>query len=490
MRSISWTHTKSNNLIMNRFFTTSACLLLSGMLVISSCDDGEEAKSKVKLTNHSSTPTFLKKLSGFERIQAFSLMGSADQFAESPSFVFGGSADGAAVIKNSDGSFTMLVNHEDNFAVSRIALDNTFKPVKGEYLLNSTGGKWRLCSATLATQDEHGFGPLYLTCGESGAESRTHAINPMDDPSGAANSRELEGLGRWSAENAVPLPKTAYSGKTLIVIGDDDSGTDGGQLAMYVSNTVGDLNNGSLYVLRTVSKDPIEKNITLNAPVNVEFAQINNHKALTGAQINAESTVLKSIQFGRVEDIDYRKDGVGREVYFNVTGQDGNANRTKYGRVYKLVLDANDPLKGQLTLVLDGDDRTGKAGAFQDPDNILVTENYAYIQEDPNGYAGIDHDAYLYQYNLATGELKTVFELDHFRGNSAMEAIYGASTFGSWEYGAMLDVSDIVGIPNTFTLCIQPHTWKKAEFKGVDGGSVRPNEDQGSQIVVIKGLPR
>jgi hypothetical protein len=39
-------------------------------------------------------------------------------------------------------------------------------------------------------------------------------------------------------------------------------------------------------------------------------------------------------------------------------------------------------------------------------------------------------------------------------------------------------------------LSIQPHSWKTAAFKGVDGGSVRPNENQGSQIVVIKGLAR
>jgi hypothetical protein len=147
-------------------------------------------------------------------------------------------------------------------------------------------------------------------------------------------------------------------------------------------------------------------------------------------------------------------------------------------------------LKGKLTLVLDGDDRTGKAGTFQNPDNIVVTKNFAYIQEDPNGYPGIDHDAYIYQYNLHSGTLKKVFELDHFRGDAAAEAIYGVSNYGGWEYGSMVDVSETLGIPNTFTLCIQPHTWRKPEFKGVDGGIVRPNEDQGSQIVVLSGLPR
>jgi len=66
-------------------------------------------------------------------------------------------------MKLPNGNYALLVNHEDNFAVSRLTLDETFKPISGEYVLNSTGGIWRLCSATLATPQEHGFGPLFLS---------------------------------------------------------------------------------------------------------------------------------------------------------------------------------------------------------------------------------------------------------------------------------------------------------------------------------------
>jgi len=142
-------------------------------------------------------------------------------------------------------------------------------------------------------------------------------------------------------------------------------------------------------------------------------------------------------------------------------------------------------------LILDGDNREGKASMFQNPDNICVTENYIYVQEDPNGYGDETHDAYLYQYDIATGELKVAFELDHDR-NGTGEDVYGGrdSRFGAWEYGALLDISETVGMEDVFMLCVQPHTWKKDEFKGVDGGSVRPNEKQGSQVVVLQGLPR
>jgi hypothetical protein len=450
----------------------------------------------VVLANHSSTPALVTKLPGFESLEVYSLISSADNFASPSPFKFGGSADGAGLVKVSSTRYSLLVNHEDNFAVSRITLDGSFKPIAGEYVLNSNGGTWRLCSATLATPEEHGFGPFYLTCGESGPESRTHAVNPFTAVSGASISKEVANFGRWSAENAVPLPKTAYANKTVIIIGDDDSGTDGAQVAMYIPNAVGDIfnttNRGKVYVLRTVSQDPIEKNIVVGAAVNVEFVEVANAANLTGAQINTESTALKSIAFGRVEDIDYRKDGIGREVYFCVTGQNGNANRTKYGRVYKLVMDATDPLKGTLEVVLDGDNDAGPASEFQNPDNIMVTQNFAYIQEDPNSYGDETHDSYIYQYDLATKGLKKVFELNHFRTDATLSAQFlsAASTKGSWEYGALIDVSSTLGIANTFLLSIQPHTWRSDAFKGVDGGSLRPDENQGSQMVLIKGLAK
>jgi hypothetical protein len=470
-----------------------------------SCDNNDKsdnntaAKTDVVLSNQSVTPVLLKKQTGFENLELFSLLTSDDVLPESPGYVFGGSADGSGLLKNSDGTFTFLVNNEDNFAVSRITLDKTFKPVKGEYLLNSNGGTWRLCGATMATPLEHGFGPLYLTCGESGEESRTHGVNPYANVGGASVTKELSGLGRLSAENALPLPKSAYSGKTVIVIGDDDSGTYGGQVFMYVSNTVGDLENGSLYMMKRNDDNQKEKDMVTGQTYPVSFVKIDNHTTMTGAQINASVNTLKAIKFGRVEDLDYRKGGndADREIYFNVTGQavsgtNADASRTKYGRVYRLNLDKSNPLAGKLEVVLDGDDRTGIAGKFQDPDNICVTKNYVYVEEDANGYGDETHDAYIYQYDIAKKQLKVVVELDHRRTatDAAKYNVGGTSAFGSWEYGALIDVSEQLGIEDTFLLSVQPHTWTGDKYKGVDGGTLRTSEKQASQIVVIKGLAR
>jgi len=475
-------------------------LALAGTLTACKKNSDTNASGDVVLTNHSTTPSLVKKLTGFENLEVFSLIGSDDVLSGSPNFVFGGSADGAGLLKNTDGTYSFLVNHEDNFAVSRITLDKTFKPTKGEYILNSTGGVWRLCSATMATQAEHGFGPLFLTSGESGEESRTHGINPLETNFNAATSKELPGLGRTSAENAVPLNKNAYPGKTVIIIGDDDSGPEGGQVLLYVSNTVGDLANGKLYTLRRKDLNIKEKDMLEGTGYDVEFVEIPNAATLTGRQLQLAAVGLNSVRFGRVEDLDYGKGSAvaNRDIYFNVTGQattgaNADFSRTKYGRVYKLALDASNPLVGRIECILDGDNRTtGKAKEFQNPDNILVTQNYVYIQEDANSYGDETHDAYIYQYNIASKELKKVMELDHRRTatDAAKYNVGGNSTFGSWEYGAMIDVSETIGINNTFMLCIQPHTWRGDKYKGVDGGSLRPNENQASQIVVIKGLPK
>lgn len=476
--------------------------LLSAAVISSviACNSDEgsttnEPTSPIQLKNHSITPVLLNPKSDFSSVQLFSLFSSEDDFTETPDYVFGGSADGSGLFKNSDGTFTFLVNNEDNYSVSKIKFDQTFKPVAGEYVLNSSGSGNRLCSATLATPEIQGFGPIFLTAGESDSESQVHGITPYDTKANNTTPRPILGFGRWSTENAVPLAKQAYSGQTVVLLGDDDSGTYGGQLVMYKSTT-GDLNNGKVYVIKRTDNVTNERTMTENATYSVEFVEIANAKTNTGLQNNQAAQALNAITFGRVEDIDYRKEsGKEREIYFNVTGQNNTGvnadnSRSKYGRVYKLELNASNPLQGQLTLVLDGDNRTGKAKTFQNVDNICVTKNFVYIQEDANGYGDETHDAYIYQYNIATKELKVVFELDQKRTDASNKFLSAGSTLGSWEYGALIDVSETIGIPDTFMLSIQPHTWKTDAFKGVDGGTVRPNENQGSQVILIKGLPR
>lgn len=457
----------------------------------------------VVLKNHSVNPSLIKSLAGFENLEITTLISSDDKLEQSPEFVFGGQPDGAGIIKNPTGEgFIMLNNHEFNRSVSRVYLDKTFKPVKGEYIVDYDGGTWRLCSATLATPEEHGFGPVFLTAGESGAESMVHAISVTGTADKKNKDRVLPALGKASMENAVPLPKTAYSGKTVIIIGEDDGA---GQLLAYVANTVGDLQNGKLYFLRRTDQNAVETDMKRGTSYDVEFVEVDDAKTQTGAQIAAQSVTKKAIQFTRVEDIDYGKGSAaaGREIYFTATGQANNRKdpipgKTMWGRVYQLSLDASNPLKGKLQLIVDGDETPSLS--IVNPDNICVTQNFVYIQEDGDSfYLDTKHDGRIWQYNIATKVLKPMLEMNHRRTEATFNDKYNtvkSDLLSSWEYGAMYDVSDLTGIPNTFAINIHPHTWRDVKYAGVDGSTATKTTDltssftEGGQVVIVRGIQK
>jgi hypothetical protein len=473
-------------------------LLLGIITLATSCDnsDGNASNSDIVLKQQSITPPFLNKLAGFENLDISTLLSSEDVLSGSPAYVFGGTADGQGLLKSQDGNgYTFIVNNEDNWSISRITLDKTFKPTKGEYILNSDGGLARLCSGTMVTPEEHGFGPLFLSAGESNIEAMSHAIDPYATPT-PSTPKHVAAFGKWSAENEVPLPKTAYPNKTVIIIGEDATDISGGQIAMYMSNTVGDLSNGSLYILRRTDLNIRERDMTIGNTYDVEFVQIPNQTTLTGAQLQQKVIDNQGMRFSKVEDVDYRKGGGsnGREIYFNASGQaktgvNADFSRTYKGRTYRLILDAANPLKGKLECILDGDDSKSVAyNTFQNPDNVCVTTNYVYLCEDANEYGDETHNGYIYQYDIANKTLKTVVQINKLAKYNTNGA--SLSTVGDWETSGLIDISDVIGVPNTFSVAVQSHTWTDAKFKNPDGGTKRSNENQGSQIVIIKGLPR
>jgi Bacterial protein of unknown function (DUF839) len=476
------------------------CLVASMM----SCSDDAKKEvieeSKVVLKNYSVNEALMKALPGFETLEITTLISSDDKLAETPNFVFGAQPDGASLIKNPTGSGYILINnHEITQSVSRVYLDETLKPIKGDYLVDYNGGGMRLCSATMATPAEHGFGPIFLTAGESGAESMVHAIDPLGSTNDKSRKdRVLPALGKCSMENAVPLPKNAYPGKTVIIIGED--GGDG-QVIAYISDKVGDLQNGKLYALRLVSQNPVETDIAKGNEYSVEFVELVGAKDLTGVAIAAKTKELKAISFARVEDVDYGKgsDAAGREVYFVATGVSQAdkispvPNYTMWGRLYQLSMDATNPLKGKLKMLMDGGENPGNS--LVNPDNVCVTKNFVYVQEDGDSfYKETKHDGRIWQYNIATKTNTPMLEMNHQRTNAVFNAKYNtvnSSLLSSWEYGAMLDISDIIGKPNTFLVNIHPHTWQEAKFANPDGGGAALNVNkEGGQTLIVRGIAK
>jgi len=453
---------------------------------------GKPEESKVVLKDYSVNPALVKMLPGYTSVGINTLISSDDVLSQSPQFIFGAQPDGAGLLKNPTGEgYVLIDNHEILRGVSRVYLDKQFKPIKGEYIVDGDGGQWRLCSATMATPEEHGFGPVFLTAGESGADSRVHAIDPFGAVADKKRTdRVVPALGRSSMENAVPLPKDAYPGKTVIIIGEDDGN---GQVIVYVSNTVGDLTNGKLYFMRRADLNPVETDIAMGKKYEVEFTEIDNASTATGAEIAQQSINKKAIQFARVEDLDYRKGGgdKSREFYFVTTGVANTIGKTMWGRMYKLEMNKNNPLKGHLEVVASGDENPGLD--LINPDNVCATENYVYIQEDGDSfYPAAKHDSWVWVYEIATKKYKPFLTMDHRRDDAAFNAKYNTvanNKFGSWEFGAMHDISKTIGVPGTFLLNIHPHTWQEEKFKNADGSTVSGNKE-GGQVVILKGVPR
>ena len=174
-------------------------------LVAFSCQNNDEVdsvtvNSEIDFNNTSSVPALVVAKEGFENLKITSMISSSDVLPDSPSFIYGAQPDGAGFMKDAKGEgYMMITNHEILKSVSRVYFDKTLKPIKGEYIVDGIGGMTRLCSATLATPTLHGFGPMFLTAGESGEESMVHGIDPFSLTTDKSRTdRVLPALGKAS----------------------------------------------------------------------------------------------------------------------------------------------------------------------------------------------------------------------------------------------------------------------------------------------------
>jgi len=426
-------------------------------------------------------------------------LSSEDVIPGSPNFVYGSMADGAGLIAESDGTYTLINNIEADYSVARITLNSDLQPIYGEYILNADAtASTAQCSGSLITVDEHGFGPLYLSGGEWGGDSKgVFVTDPYKEASDASSAEMLTAFGQWSTENAVVIGKDAYADKTVAFIGDDDSDNfvPQGHLGMYVGDR-GDLYNGNLYILK-VSNGSVTYEMDMEEGVeyDAEFVQMNETEI---EALNTEAMNAGCMGFSRLEDIDWRRGSSAnqREIYFAVTGRekaDLVDKGTIAGRVYKVELNETDPTGAcKITCVLDGDNDSGIANMFHSPDNILVTENFAYIQEDPNGISTAAAGVYakLYQYDLNAKTLKTVLECNQ---DAAANLGYGSAD-SMWEITGMIDVTETVNNgENTFMVITQNHGWNPVQGTFTDADAIDPATHwarEGSTLFVVKGLGR
>jgi len=396
--------------------------------------------------------------------------------------------------------------------------------LSGEYVIPSSANYQRFCSNFLVGP-EHGFErellftneeardivlrsglawhPPGVSLSEPSAE-QAGVVVAFDPKSGAY--RSIYGMGRHNHENAVGIP--GY-GHPVVLSGDDTfdapasqlysyiapSGeavwNDQGKLYAFVSDVAAVNDYGDFPAAGSVSGRFIEVPRMIATGKRPDGTDVTSadfgFPAPPGAIPDGPQWVLEYwshnvagvFQFIRIEDIAYDRNNP-RVVYFADTGEpravpDG-AGRLRRGpstppdvpngpypngRIFKLVLNAADPLKVDSLSVLIDADVLGyfNPGALHQPDNLETTANSLLIQEDPGGHqqssasgprAGMTN-ARVWRYTLPSGPLVPVAEVN--------QSLRPALARGAWESSGIIDASAAFG-PGAFLLDVQAHGYE------------------------------
>ena len=215
-------------------------------------------------------------------------------------------------------------------------------------------------------------------------------------------------------------------------------------------------------------------------------------------------------QFVRVEDIAYdKRPGMENIVYIVDSGRGRTAAqsldtnfRSTNGRVWKMVLDKNDPTKvTSLTVFVEGDDNPVKTlGEVHQPDNIETTRTGLLLTEDPGSSqqftpAQVAADpanattARLW-YLPFSGTAEVVAKVDQSAdGGSTDVDGRAAGNWGAWESSGIVDASAAFG-PGAFLIDVQAHTLWVEKAPGDDNdGDGQPDftyKREGGQLALIR----
>jgi hypothetical protein len=248
--------------------------------------------------------------------------------------------------------------------------------------------------------------------------------------------------------------------------------------------------------------------------------------ARTGAPLDGPQWVLEHwgdtqlpqpvFQFVRVEDIAYdRRPGMQNVLYVVDSGR-GTAepappglpspqpNRSTNGRVWKLVLDKNDPTKvTSFSILIEGDDAAVKApNEIHQPDNIESTMASLLITEDPGssqqfpfgsdvpGSSNFDAratTARLWQYDLATGTKRVVAKVNQSADEGPLDkdAVTAKGNLGAWESSGIVDASSVFG-PGAFLIDVQAGTFVIDEEVRIEGPDTLTYQRDGGQLGLLR----
>jgi hypothetical protein len=204
----------------------------------------------------------------------------------------------------------------------------------------------------------------------------------------------------------------------------------------------------------------------------------NDIQGIDGPQwiLETWSDMNNVFEFTRIEDMAFdKRPGKQNVVYLVDSGRgsastSGNPFASTNGRVWKMVLDEEDPtVVTSLSVIIEGDDSPLKAaGEIHQPDNIESTLRGLLVTEDPGSgqqFAPADQGLpnattarLMYQpfgSNTASAVLKVDQSADE--GPTDEDLASARGNWGAWETSGIIDVSSVFG-PGKFLINVQAHT--------------------------------
>jgi hypothetical protein len=199
-------------------------------------------------------------------------------------------------------------------------------------------------------------------------------------------------------------------------------------------------------------------------------------------------------EFVRVEDIAYdKRPGMENVVYIVDSGRGtagaSQAGRSTNGRVWKMVLDPEDPTEvNSLSVFVEGDDSPVKTlDEIHQPDNLETTPNGLLVTEDPGSsqqFAATDTSpnattARLWwvpfssspevvaKVNQSADEGPTDVDPADAPPLASAAFLVSPGNLGAWESSGIVDASQAFG-PGAFLIAVQAHTLWVEKATGID----------------------
>jgi len=220
------------------------------------------------------------------------------------------------------------------------------------------------------------------------------------------------------------------------------------------------------------------------------------------------SDINNVFQFVRVEDIAYdKRPGMENVVYVVDSGRGRTAAqsldtpnfRSTNGRVWKMVLDPDDPTKvTSLTVHVEGDDNPVKTPTeIHQPDNLESTRTGIVVTEDPGSsqqypFGSTDPTATTARlwYVPFSGAPQIVAKVDQSADGGPTDVDGRApGNLGAWETSGIVDASAVFG-RGAFLMDVQAHTlWVERAPGDDNNGDGQPDftyKREGGQLALIR----